>query len=391
MTGGGTAGHIYPAIALANKLKSDGHELLFIGTKEGLESELVSKAGFDFLAVEAKGFDRARPWTLVSSGLAMLHSSTKAKKILRDFKAEVVIAFGAYVSIPVSLAARRLGLPLVLHEQNSVPGLANKMLAPQAELIMLSYRSAQSYFKRVDASKFSLTGNPVRAEVLSVNRDDSRLALGLKDEDKLLVVFGGSRGARKLNLEFIKRAKNILDSSELKVVHVCGDKLFNESVEALKKREIDFEQSAEFDFSQGSRYFLKSYLNNLYEILSAADFVICRSGATTLAEVSALGLPALLVPYPFATDDHQTKNAAHFVEAGAALLIADADLENDAFDRAIAELVGSESLRTSLSEQILKLSHKDAASKMVDSIYSMRSVAAKNSTDNSHAKPKAGA
>lgn len=373
MTGGGTAGHIYPALALANRLKSDGHEVLFIGTERGLESQLVPEAGFAFKSVRATGFDRSKPWTLISSGLEILISSRRAKELLRNFSTDRVIGFGGYVSIPVGLAAKKLNIPLVIHEQNSVPGLSNKELSKSARLVMASYESSVSYFPAGVQHKIVVTGNPVRSEILESDRQKVRNRLGLKEDDLLLVLFGGSRGARKLNTEFIKRVPNLLLSDKrLHIIQSTGDLLFSETRTQIIEQGIDACFEGELTFGKGQRFHVRPYIPELGAILSAADIAICRAGATTLAELSVLGVPSLLVPYPFASDDHQTKNAEHFVNAGAALMLSDLKVQDNEFMELISKLVNKDNLRADLRNNMLNLAHPEAVSEMADSIYSIR-------------------
>lgn len=360
LSGGGTAGHIYPALAVADKLKKLGHDVLFVGTPQGLEARLVPSAGIDFVALKAEGFNRSKPWTFFTSGTEVALSSLKARRILADFKADAVVGFGGYVSIPVGLAAAQKHVPLVIHEQNSVPGMTNKFLAKQAQAICLTYPDTQELIEsiaRKDAS-INVTGNPVRSSVLASNRDEARAALNLSDEDILVFVFGGSRGARHINNAFIDMAPDLLKNERVRVIHATGSGEYKSVLD--KTRNI----------IASDRYKAESYIENMGDILAASDIVLCRAGATSIAELTALGVAAILVPYPYATDDHQTKNAQTMVDHNAARLIADADLDEQ-LKSVLLELVENKGKRILMAQQSLELGQRNSAQLLVDSIYSV--------------------
>ncbi|MFR5000763.1 MAG: UDP-N-acetylglucosamine--N-acetylmuramyl-(pentapeptide) pyrophosphoryl-undecaprenol N-acetylglucosamine transferase, partial [Slackia sp.] len=197
LSGGGTAGHINPALALADELRARGHEVCYAGTPAGVEARLVKQAGIEFVAFEAAGFDRQKPWTLITSTARIAASAGKAKRWMRSCRPDAVVGFGGYVCIPVGLAAASSGVPLVMHEQNSVMGMANKFLGKKARAVALTYEEAGRDI--ADASKIVVTGNPVRASVLNATRAEGRALLGIPDDAVMLLVFGGSLGARHIN------------------------------------------------------------------------------------------------------------------------------------------------------------------------------------------------
>ena len=360
MSGGGTAGHIYPALAVADKLKKLGHEVLFVGTPQGLEARLVPSAGVDFVALKAEGFNRSKPWTLFTSGAEVALSSLKARRILSDFKADAVVGFGGYVSIPVGLAAAQMHVPLVIHEQNSVPGMTNKYLAKRAGAICLTYPDTQDIIENVARSgaSISVTGNPVRSSVLAADRTQARASLGLTDDDILVFVFGGSRGARHINNALIDIVPELLENEHVHIIHATGSGEYESVLEKAKS------------LHAGDRYQPQSYIENMGAILAASDIAVCRAGATSIAELTALGVAAILVPYPYATDDHQTKNARAMVNHKAALLIPDDQLDEE-LRPTLLELVENKGKRILMAQQSLVLGQRNSAQLLVDSIYSV--------------------
>lgn len=377
MSGGGTAGHIYPALALANKLSADGNEVIFAGTEAGLESRLVRSAGYSFTALKASGFNRSRPLTLLTSSMQILGSTFRALKFLRKNKVDVVVGFGGYVSIPVGLAALILRIPLALHEQNSVPGMANKFLARGAKLIMLSFEVGRKFFPSRKKQEIIFTGNPVRQSMLKLDRESSREKLVLNDEQILVFVFGGSRGSRMLNTAILKLAPTLLEDERIHIIHATGEALFHESFELAQALRLDV---AGPDFTKfmkqiydedRTRYLMLPYIEDMGSILAATDLAVCRAGATTLAELSALSIAAILVPYPYATDDHQTINAKVFVSENAARMIPDNEVETPAFEKLINELLKDKSKRDRLGRRMREAGRLDAVDEMARGIYSI--------------------
>ena len=290
LSGGGTAGHINPALALAETLEEQGHEVFYAGTPQGVEARLVKEAGLPFKAFEASGFDRAHPFTLPKALRTIQKSTKRAKEWFAEIKPDVVVAFGGYVCIPVSRAAEALGIPLVIHEQNSVMGMANAYLSKGAAQVALTYEVAGE--QAVD---------------------------------------------------------------DLYIMHVTGPKEL-ETVEAA----LDLSEA------ERARYQVLGYQDHMGEAMAACDMVVSRAGATSLAEISARRIPALLVPFPYATADHQTTNAKAYVERGAALMIADADVESDEFATLVFDLVSSETLRDSMRKAAATFETQDAAAKLAD-------------------------
>lgn len=353
LTGGGTAGHINPALALAEVLQKRGHEVYFAGTPQGVEARLVGQTDIPFTSFEASGFDRERPHTLITSSLKIVCSARKAKAWMRSLSPDAVVGFGGYVSIPVGMAAEKLHVPLVVHEQNSVMGMANKYLGKKAAAVALTYEVAGKDIE--DKSKLSVTGNPVRSSIFSVTREQGRQMLGIPQDATMLLVFGGSLGARHINSAVCSLKERLLAIDGLYVVHISGPKEYETTCAALA-----------LSPEEKQRWNVMPYQDRMAETLHAADCVISRAGATSLAEISALGLPALLVPFPYATEDHQTTNARAYVERGAAEMMADAELDDERFAEKLLSLVSDADLRESMRAAAATFETQDAASKLAD-------------------------
>ena len=353
VSGGGTAGHINPALALADELQRRGHTVYFAGTPQGVESRLVPQAGIPFTAFPATGFNRNHPATIVKALRLMNSSTKKARAWFNEVKPDCVVCFGGYVCIPVGRAAEQLGIPVVVHEQNSIMGLANKYLSKKAAAVALTYRVAGDAVG--DASKLVVTGNPVRSSVFDATREAGRAYAGVPEDALMLVVFGGSLGARHINTALCQQARELLKRPNLYVRHITGPKEYDTVCEQL-----DIPEELK------DRWTVVGYEDRMGDVLAACDCVVSRSGATSLAEISALGIPALLVPFPYATADHQTTNAREYVDAGAAYMIADDQVESPEFADLLAKLVDDASVREGMHAAAAAFQTNEAASKLAD-------------------------
>ncbi len=342
-------------MTVARQLLDEGpNEVLFVGTARGTEARLVPEAGCDFVSLPARGFDRSRPWTAITAGLTAVGGAFRALGVVRRFRPDVVVGFGGYVSMPVGLAAIVSRVPLVLHEQNSVLGLANRTLARWAKAVALTYPVTSAALR--GAGEVVVTGNPVRRSVLDARREDGRKALEVPEGALLLLVFGGSRGARHLNETVVAMYPRLKEVDGLHVVHVAGS-AEHESVRSTL---------ASLGGSADSRYRVVDYLDGMGEAIAAADLVVARAGATSIAEITVLGRPAVLVPYPYATDDHQTRNARAVMAGGAAVVVADADLDGPMFPEAVLGLVHDEDRREAMARASAVLGRPEAGRKLAE-------------------------
>lgn len=353
LSGGGTAGHVNPALALAEELRLRGWDVEYAGTPAGIESRLVPEAGLPYRAFEAKGFNRSHPMTLPKALVTLQKSTGAAKKWFAENPPDVVVGFGGYVCIPVGRAAEQLGIPVVVHEQNSVMGMANKYLAKRAATACLTYEYAAKDV--AGSTPVVVTGNPVRRGVFDATREEGRAALGLPEDALVLVVTGGSLGARHINEAMVALKERLLDVDNLVVIHITGPKELDAVTEAMGLTTAEQE-----------RYRLVGYTNQMGLIMAAADAIVSRAGATSLAEISARALPALLVPYPFATEDHQTVNAQQWVESGAAYMVADDRVETDEFATKLFSLLEDADLRASMRTAAQSHETKNAACALAD-------------------------
>ena len=353
-TGGGTAGHINPALAAAGYLKQrePDAQILYVGNKGGMEERLVANAGYEIRTVTISGFQRKlTPKNLARNAqtvVRMFTASAEAKKILREFAPDVCVGTGGYVSGPVIREAAKLGIPCVIHESNAYPGVTTKMLAKSVKTVMLAVPDAKKYF---DASvNCVVTGNPVRGEVLAAQREESRKALGL-DDRPLVLSFGGSLGASAVN----RAAAYMLAQSakEGKYQHIHGYGTHDEEfLSEVKEFGLDVEKNPQIR--------LLEYIDNMPQCLSAADLVIGRAGAMTLTEIEAKAKASILIPSPNVAENHQFHNAMALVNRGAAEILEEKDLTGEALWAKVQGILADPDRLRSLGENAGKMEILDA-------------------------------
>ena len=316
---GGTGGHINPALAVAGEIRKQYPEanILFIGTAEKMEARLVPAAGFDFKTIQISGFNRVLNLNGIKQNIKtlshLLKSSSQAKKIIKEFNADVVIGFGGYVSGPVVRAAAKLGITTAIHEQNAFPGMTNKTLAKMVDAVMLTEESVAQYMQPKNPPV--VTGLPVRGELLETDRDIARAELGL-DDKPLILSMGGSLGAKAINESMLEVIANRIGKNDCWFMHTTG-KDCKDFPERLAEKGVDL---------NNKHIIIRDYIDDMHRCLAAADLVICRAGASSLCEFQVMGKPSILIPYPFATENHQYHNAKALADKGAAILIEEKDL-----------------------------------------------------------------
>jgi UDP-N-acetylglucosamine--N-acetylmuramyl-(pentapeptide) pyrophosphoryl-undecaprenol N-acetylglucosamine transferase len=348
---------VYPALTVAGLLADGGRdEVLFVGTPNGLEARLAPEAGVAFFPIASAGFDRGNPLTLVTSVVRIVVSIGRALGLILRWRPDVVAGFGGYVSLPVGIAAVLTRTPLVLHEQNSVPGMANRFLSRWARTVAVTYESSMKHLKRPERAV--VTGNPVRAAVTMASRDAGRERIGASDAAVVVLVFGGSRGARHLNEALVRLWPRLAEQADVMVVHVAG------ATEAAAVRGA----MARALGTPGSHYQLFEYLDDMGSAIAAADLVVSRAGATSIAEITAIGRASILVPYPYATDDHQTLNARAVSVAGGAIVVPDAELDDTAFEAAVLSLVSDAGKREAMAAAAAALGRPDAGGSVASAI-----------------------
>ncbi len=360
--GGGTAGHINPALAIADYIKErhPNAEISYIGTAEKLEAKLVPQKGYDFHTIKVAGFSRS----LSIKGIAhnvdavkkAVTSSIDSKKILKEITPDVVIGTGGYVSGPVLRAAEQLRIKTAIHEQNAFPGVTTKMLAPKADAVMLAMPEAEKYLKL--NKKPIITGNPIRSELLRISREDARAKLGL-DNRPLILSFGGSLGARKVNEAVTDLIKWHNGSDKFYHIHATGKVGYDVMLENLK------------DITLSDNIKIREYIDDMDVCMAAADLVICRAGAITLGELQACGKPSILIPSPYVAENHQYHNAMTLKKDGAAEIIEEKDLTGEKLIETVEYLIENRPRLEAMSNAATKNAIIDANERIYKVIMSL--------------------
>ncbi len=348
ISGGGTGGHIFPAIAIANalrRLKPD-IEILFVGAKGRMEMEKVPAAGYEIVGLDIQGLDRQSWVNNLVLPFKLIKSFLKARKVIKNFGAEVAIGVGGYASGPLLFMANRLGIPTLIQEQNSYAGKTNKFLGREAQRICVAYTEMEQFFP---AGKILLTGNPIRRSSVELEgkKKEALTFFGLEEGKKTVLVTGGSLGARTLNDFMLKSVEKLVAMSDVQFIWQCGNVYYDDLKSRLHLN------GAELNIS------LTPFLERIDYAYAAADIIIARAGAGTISELCMVGKPAILVPSPNVAEDHQTKNAQALVKKGAALMIAD-DIAQDNLLEMVLGLLSDEEQCAALSREIKKLALPDA-------------------------------
>ena len=347
LAGGGTGGHVYPAIAIADAIRALVPEaaIAFAGTQDHLEWEAMPKAGYAIHPITVSGFHRKQPWRNVSFPFKLMKGLAQSWQLIGDFDADVAVGTGGYVSGPVLMAASLRGRPVVVQEQNAYAGVTNRLLAKRASQIHIAFAEAKQAFP---PEKCRLSGNPTRAELRHVDRAEARAAFEVPGEASMLLVVGGSLGSLALNTAMEAHLGSLLDDENVYIVWQTGRMYY----ERLKDR-----------VAAHPRLRLLQYIDRMDLAYAAADVALCRAGAITCSELMVTATPAILVPSPNVAEDHQTKNAQSMAAAGAAILIPEADL-NEAFAREAPALLKDETRRAQMAEAARAIARPDAAERI---------------------------
>ena len=346
ISGGGTGGHIFPAVAIANALKriAPDTEILFVGANGRMEMEKVPAAGYQIVGLDIQGFQRKSLFKNILLPYKMLKSVLKARSIIKNFKPDAVVGVGGYASGPLLYAANQMGIPYLIQEQNSYAGITNKWLGKNAQRICVAFEGMDKFFP---ASKIMLTGNPIRKEVVDIENKRFAAAemLSLSPRKPTILVTGGSLGARTLNNSFVAGIDKIIEA-DVQLILQTGKFYYQVVKEKLAGREHENIKVIEF-------------LHKMELGYAAADVIVSRAGAGTIAELCVLGKPVILVPSPNVAEDHQTQNALAMVKNGAAIMVADSVAERDLVDAAL-NLVGNPGKSRLLGDNIKKMALSDA-------------------------------
>lgn len=358
MTGGGTGGHIYPALAIADKFveRDPDTEILYIGSEDRLEKDIVPKHGYQFEHVDSMYLDRDNPLKLARTAFFNVRGERKAKKILKSNKPDLVISTGGYVSIPVVIAAASLSVPVFIHEQNAFPGLANKFLEKYANKIFLGFKDAKPRFKNQE--KLVYTGNPVRDAFKNTEKEQARKALGIEEHAFTIFIFGGSLGSEEIDDIGIEVIKKFSSDNNIHIIIGTGKEMYDKVIRRLKSEMSEI----------GDNVDISAYINYIPNAIAASDVIVCRSGAISVAEITATGRAAIFVPSPNVTDNHQYYNAKAISDKGGAYLIEENDKTIDEVINKLSNLYENPYELSDMGENSRLCGITDATSLIYDSI-----------------------
>jgi UDP-N-acetylglucosamine--N-acetylmuramyl-(pentapeptide) pyrophosphoryl-undecaprenol N-acetylglucosamine transferase len=357
ISGGGTGGHIFPAIAIANELKkiNSENEILFVGALGRMEMEKIPAAGYKITGLNISGIQRKLSLKNLLIPFKVIQSVLKAKSIIKEFSPDVVVGVGGYASGPLLYAATAMKIPSLIQEQNSFAGLTNKILSKRVDRICVAYEGMEKFFP---ADKIIMTGNPVRKEMVKTEgkRDEALKFFGLEHGKKTILVIGGSLGAGTINRS-IEKSLNDIKEKGFQLIWQTGKNFGNRAAEAVKS-------------VSSKNIFTTQFIQRMDFAYAAADIIISRAGASSVSEIALTGIPSILIPSPNVAEDHQTKNAMALVKNKAAILLSDERAESDLMNE-ILKLINNESLQNEMRNNVRKLSIDNSAERIVKEIYSI--------------------
>ena len=330
LSGGGTGGHVYPAIAIANKIKEENPdaEILFVGTEKGIESEIVPKYGYELKTVTVQGFKRKIDLDNVKRVFKLFKGLEQSRKVVKKFKPDIVIGTGGYVSGPVLFNAAMSKVPTVVHEQNSFPGVTNKILAKMVTTVLTSFEDSHQRFPEGTREKLVLTGNPVRKEILVARKSTARRNLGISEDKKMVLCYGGSGGSRKIN-DAMKLVVRNMVKDDVAFIFATGKSYYDEFISSIEDLNLKPYQR------------VVPYLEDMANALAASDLVIGSAGAISLAEITALGKPSIIIPKAYTAENHQEYNAKSIEKQGAGVAILEKNLTDVSLNDAVTRLLGN--------------------------------------------------
>lgn len=369
ITGGGTGGHIYPAIAICDALKKDAEtqEIYYVGNPKNLEFDIAQKNGYKFLGVTVKGMPRITGLKGVLTGgfkliawfVQLQGAIFKALFYIKKYKPDVILGTGGYVSAPALFAAGIAGVPFMIHDCDAQPGIVSKYIAPNAKSVSLAFECSTKCLK---SGKIHVNGNPIREEFKTLSKKDARKSLGLQDK-LTLCIMGGSQGAKSINSAAVEILQKLSKEHDLQIIFQTGKKNYDEVYSQLKEIYPEFEQD--------KNLIVKPYFDNMVEVLKASDIAVSRAGSLSLSELCACGIASILIPYPYAAADHQRKNAKFMVEKRAALYLEDADTTKDTLLIAIEQLLDNPEKLNTIQQNAYALAKLDATKDIVNQLKSI--------------------
>ena len=354
LSGGGTGGHVYPAIAIANKIKEENPdaEIVFVGTEKGIESEIVPKYGYELKTVTVQGFKRKIDFDNVKRVFKLFKGLEQSRRIVKKFKPDVVIGTGGYVSGPVLFNSSMSKVPTIVHEQNSFPGVTNKILAKMVTKVLTSFEDSHVRFPEETRNKLVLTGNPVRKEILVSRKNVSRRKLGIQEDKKMILCYGGSGGSRKIN-DSMKLVIRNLVNEDIAFIYATGKNFYQGFMDDINDLNLKPYQK------------VVSYLEDMASALAACDIVIGSAGAISLAEITALGKPSIIIPKAYTAENHQEYNAKSVEGKGAGIAILEKNLTPETLNDTVFKLLGDRELLMDMANASKEIGKPEA----IDIIY----------------------
>ena len=358
VTGGGTGGHIYPAMAVAAALReqNDTEQIYYVGNPENLEKSIAENAGYTFLDVNVSGMPRKISIKLIKWTFNLFFSSLKSVYYILKYKPQLVFGTGGYVSAPALFAAVFTHTPFVIHDCDVCPGIVSRIFAPYAKSVSLAFEGAS---KLVKSKNIFCNGNPVRREFLQINKQEARRQLNI-DNKFTVVVTGGSQGAKQINSAVVKSLKTLFDKYDIQILHQTGKKNFED---VIKELETEYPE-----YKDNKNYIVRPYFDDMYIPLLASDAAICRSGSLSLSEICVSRLASILVPYPYAAADHQRKNAKEMEKLGASVYLEDSDCNEENVVRLLGELITNTEKLILLQNNAKKLAKPHATENIIKEI-----------------------
>ena len=357
--GGGTGGHIIPAISIADYVKSHNNdfEALFIGTEKGLEHKLVPNAGYNIEYIEIEGFSRKNMLKNIPIAAKLIQAQAKCRKIIKNFKPDCVVCTGGYVSGPVAMAAKAMGVPSLIHEQNVYPGLTVKGSQKYVDYVAVSFEETVNLLQNKE--KCVVTGNPIRSELLTSDKEESRNKLNITKP--FVLVFGGSLGADAINNCVLGILERVINEGKIQLLFGTGDRNYQKTMDEISRLGIKLNDDVK----------VVPYINDMAAYMSAADIVVSRAGAITVSEIAALAKPSILIPSPNVVRNHQEQNAREFEKNGAASLIVEKNLTPDLLYSKLMEMIDNPEILSSMSDNLRKISKTDALEQIYNLILKM--------------------
>jgi UDP-N-acetylglucosamine--N-acetylmuramyl-(pentapeptide) pyrophosphoryl-undecaprenol N-acetylglucosamine transferase len=354
---GGTGGHIYPGLAIAEKIKKENPqaEIIFVGSKVGMEKNIIPQYGYPIEDIRVRGFERKLSLETLAAVKGIFDGLNDSKKMIQKHKPDLVIGTGGFTAGPLLLIANRKKIKTLIHEQNAYPGKTNLMLGKRVDRIAISFNEAKQYFPE---EKVFLAGNPVRLDYQKADRKEARNSLSLSDNQKLILIMGGSQGAGSINRSALELMKFYRFREDRVIYHLTGKDQYD-----MIKGEVK-----NLGLSSSGRMFVEAFSSEVHRLLTAADLVVSRSGAMSVAEIQTVGIPSILVPYPLAAGNHQEFNARVITDPGGGILIKDVDLTGDSLIQAVEAMLSDEKKLRSMSEITKGLSILDAGDRIYNEI-----------------------